>query len=80
MSLLKIKNLVVKYGKYTAINNASFEAVSGEITGIIGANGGGKSSFINAVSGVLTFSGEIDFDGFVYSSAEESNKIKNTLV
>ena len=61
MNKLTIKNVTVKYGRFTAVDRANFEAESGRITGIIGANGGGKSSFIQATAGDLNFKGEIFF-------------------
>jgi ribosome-dependent ATPase len=79
MSTLTVKDVTVKYGKFIAVDRANFEAVSGRVTGIIGANGGGKSSFIQAVAGVLDFSGEIRFDDFVYRNANESQQIKKFI-
>jgi len=60
--LLEIKNLTVKYGKITAINNISLNVKNGELTTFIGANGAGKSTLLNTISGLIKpFSGEINF-------------------
>jgi len=60
--LLEIKNLTVKYGKITAINNISLNVKSGELTTFIGANGAGKTTLINTISGLIKpFLGEINF-------------------
>ena len=62
--MLKIKDLVVKYGGITAVKDISLEIGAGETVALIGANGAGKSSTLNAVSGILrTASGTIAFDG-----------------
>ena len=62
--MLKIKDLVVKYGGITAVKDISLEIGEGETVALIGANGAGKSSTLNAVSGILrTASGTIAFDG-----------------
>lgn len=79
MSVLEIKDVTVKYGKFVAVDAASFVAESGEITGIIGANGGGKSSFIQAVAGILNFNGKITFEGCSYTGPEESAKVKDKI-
>jgi ribosome-dependent ATPase len=79
MNKLTIKNVTVKYGKFTAVDSANFEAESGRITGIIGANGGGKSSFIQATAGVLNFKGEIFFNDFLYRNSKDSQKIKKFI-
>ena len=61
--MLKIKDLVVKYGGITAVKEISLEIEAGETVALIGANGAGKSSTLNAVSGLLRCaSGTITFD------------------
>ena len=60
--LLEIKNLTVKYGKITAINNISLNVKNGELTTFIGANGAGKTTLLNTISGLIKpFLGEINF-------------------
>ena len=62
--MLKIEDLVVKYGGITAVKDISLEIGEGETVALIGANGAGKSSTLNAVSGLLRIaSGTIAFDG-----------------
>jgi len=62
--LLEIKNLVVKYGKITAIQDISLQVKEGELTTFIGANGAGKTTLLNTISGMIKpFSGEISFLG-----------------
>jgi branched-chain amino acid transport system ATP-binding protein len=51
--LLEIKNLSVSYGGVQALQNISLEVSSGEIVTIIGANGAGKSSLLNSISGIV---------------------------
>ena len=62
--MLKVKDLVVKYGGITAVKDISLEIGVGETVALIGANGAGKSSTLNAISGLLrSASGTITFDG-----------------
>ncbi len=51
---VSVKNLVKKYHKCTAINNLSLEIHSGEIIGLIGTNGSGKTTFMRLCSGLLS--------------------------
>lgn len=51
--MLKIENLVVKYGMIEAIKGISFEVKKGEIVTLIGANGAGKTTTMHAISGLL---------------------------
>ncbi|MEF9960135.1 MAG: ABC transporter ATP-binding protein [Niameybacter sp.] len=51
--MLKVENLNVHYGNIHALKNISFEVGKGEIVTLIGANGAGKTSTLQAVSGML---------------------------
>ena len=51
--LVDIKNLTVKYGDYTAIENVDFSITENKFITIIGPNGGGKTTLIKAVLGSL---------------------------
>lgn len=62
--ILKARGLVKRYGKVTAIDNADFDLMPGEILAVIGDNGAGKSSLIKAVSGaVVPDAGSIWLEG-----------------
>ncbi len=62
--LLKVENIHVYYGSIHAIKGVSFEVNEGEIVSLIGANGAGKSTTLNAVSGLLRpREGSIGFRG-----------------
>ena len=52
-SVLKVDNINVYYGSIHAIKGISFEVNAGEIVTLIGANGAGKSSTLNTISGLL---------------------------
>ena len=62
--LLQVDNINVYYGAIHAIKGISFHVDEGEIVTLIGANGAGKSTTLNTVSGLLKpRSGMITFDG-----------------
>ena len=52
--MLKIENLVVKYGMIEALKGISFEVNDGEIVTLIGANGAGKTTTLQTISGLLS--------------------------
>jgi branched-chain amino acid transport system ATP-binding protein len=56
MSLV-VENLQVRYGGVEAVRGVSFEVQPGEIVGLIGANGAGKSSTLHAIMGVAPVTG-----------------------
>ena len=51
--MLKIENLQVYYGAIHALQGISFSLEKGEIVALIGANGAGKSTTLNTISGLL---------------------------
>jgi branched-chain amino acid transport system ATP-binding protein len=62
--ILSVENLTVSYGRVQAVRDVSFEAAPGSLVTLVGANGAGKSSVINAVSGMLRpRGGTITFEG-----------------
>ena len=62
--MLQVLQLDVRYGEVQAVNTVSLKVNSGEIVSITGANGAGKSSVLNAISGIHAPSGgEILLDG-----------------
>ncbi|MBQ6196110.1 MAG: ABC transporter ATP-binding protein [Lachnospiraceae bacterium] len=61
--MLTVKDLSVSYGSIHAVKNISFEVQEGEIVTLIGANGAGKSTTLNAIARLLPASGEIRFAG-----------------
>ena len=62
--MLKVNNINVYYGAIHAIKDVSFEVNDGEIVTLIGANGAGKSTTLQTVSGLLrSRTGSIEFMG-----------------
>jgi branched-chain amino acid transport system ATP-binding protein len=61
--ILDVKELNISYGKAKACQDVSFFVQEGEIVSIVGANGAGKSTIINTISGKKPDSGEIWFRG-----------------
>ena len=62
--ILSVADLRVSYGRVEAVRGISFTAEQGSLVTLVGANGAGKSSVINAVSGMLRpAGGRITFEG-----------------
>jgi branched-chain amino acid transport system ATP-binding protein len=61
--LLSVKGINVSYGKADIIKDVSLDVGQGSITGLIGANGAGKSTILRAISGLIHIgAGEIRFN------------------
>ncbi|MGH9558880.1 MAG: ABC transporter ATP-binding protein [Bryobacteraceae bacterium] len=62
--MIKVRNLVKKYGDFTAVNSISFEVEKGEIFAFLGPNGAGKTTTIKILTTLLhPTSGEVALDG-----------------
>jgi len=55
--MLKVQNLEVSYGPVAAVKGVSFDVSKGELVTIIGANGAGKSTTLNAIMGLVPIAG-----------------------
>lgn len=63
-ALLESRGLTVRFGGLLALNELDIDIQHGEVLGLIGPNGSGKTTFLNVVSGVYpASSGKIQFDG-----------------
>ena len=51
--MIEIKNVYKTFNKNTVLNNLSLEVKSGEIYGLLGANGAGKSTTLNLLLGFI---------------------------
>ena len=74
-NLIKVKNLTKCYSEHTAVKNISFNIESGHIYGLLGANGAGKSTTMNMLTGCLApTSGRITVGGHDIASSPEKAK------
>jgi len=63
-TILEVKNLTKKFGKFIAVNNISFSLEEGEVLGVLGPNGAGKTTTIQMLLGVMEpADGEIKYFG-----------------
>ena len=63
-ALLRVKNLVKNFGGFRALSGVSFHVFPGEVLGLVGPNGSGKTTCINVISGLYRpLAGRVIFDG-----------------
>ena len=67
--MLRVENLTVNYGAIKALKKVSCEVHQGEIVALIGANGAGKTTILNSISGILPIN-----DGKIFFSGTEITK------
>lgn len=87
MSILNVQNVSHSFGGRQILENVSFRLLNGEHVGLIGANGEGKSTFLNIVTGKLTpEEGKVEWcnritSGYLdqHTVLEKGKTIKNVL-
>lgn len=74
---LQVRGLHVSYGSVHAVRGIDLDVAAGEVLGVIGANGAGKSSLINAIAGaVRASSGSVRLNSTDLSSAPVTDRVR----
>ena len=87
MSILNVENVTHGFGARQILNNASFRLLKGEHVGLVGANGEGKSTFLNIIMGkLMPDEGKVEWcrhitTGYLdqYSTLSKGKTIKDVL-
>jgi ABC-type branched-subunit amino acid transport system ATPase component len=80
-AILEIEDLTVSYGAINAVRGASLRVAAGEVVALIGANGAGKSTILNTLSGLIRpDSGSAFFDRLDLTRAKPSAIVHHGLV
>lgn len=78
MNSIEVKNLTKKFGKFTSVDDISFEVKEGEVFGFLGANGAGKSTTIKMLCAILEpTTGDAMVAG--YSISKEPDNVKRNI-
>ena len=76
--MIEIKNVTKKYGNLVAVDNVSFDVKDGEIIGLLGQNGAGKSTTMNMITGFIEpTDGSIIVNG--YDISKKAKKAKKQI-
>lgn len=70
MSIVTVENVSHSFGGRQILENVSFRLLSGEHVGLVGANGEGKSTFLNILTGKLVPQNHARLSGSAYSSGK----------
>ncbi len=80
MSIIKVENLTKRYPGVLALDDVSIEINPGEIRGLIGENGAGKSTIIKSIAGAISFEeGSLTINGKTYTSITPIEAINNGI-
>lgn len=76
--MIEVYNLTKQYGKKVALGGISFSVACGEVVGLLGLNGAGKSTTMNILTGYISAtSGEVSIDG--HDIMKESREAKRVV-
>lgn len=75
--MLEVKNMTVRYGDLTIVNDVSFSVSEGQWLMIVGPNGAGKSTIINAISQGTPYTGTVHFNGEDVKKSKPRELAKN---
>ena len=79
--MLEVESLVAGYGGVAVLRDVSFKLAAGEIVGLLGANNAGKTTLINALSGmVVPMSGRILFQGQDVTRLTPRQRVEHGIV
>ena len=75
--MIEVSHLTKKYGNHIAVNDLSFHVEKGQVYGLLGKNGAGKSTTMNILTGFLgATEGKVTIDGHdIYEEAEEAKNV-----
>jgi branched-chain amino acid transport system ATP-binding protein len=78
--MLRVEGLHVSYQGVAAVRGVSLEVADGAIVGLVGANGAGKTSTLNAVSGLVARRGRTSFDEHDISQLSTAEIVRRGVV
>lgn len=79
MALLSVDGLSVAYGSQSALEQVSFNLAPGEILGVVGGSGSGKSTFLLAIAGLLAGNARITSGRIVFQGAALNERALSAL-
>ena len=79
-TIVHVTGLQKRYKKHVAVNGVDLTITKGEIYGLIGPDGSGKSSVMKAIAGVLTYdSGSVEVFGTLVDSERAAERVKERI-
>ena len=78
--MISVLNLSRSYGSTLAVDNVSFEITNGEVVGLLGHNGAGKTTIMKMITGFIEpSSGSVEVDGLALGENTVGIQKKNRI-
>ena len=78
--MLELRDVRARFGSIEALRGVSLKVEVGEIVSLIGANGAGKSTVLNVISGIVPSTGSVTFEGASLSGCRASQVVRKGVV
>jgi branched-chain amino acid transport system ATP-binding protein len=78
--MLSLDNVRVSYGGVQAVRGVSLNVHAGQVVGLVGANGAGKTSILNAVTGLVPRTGHVSFDGKHFEHLSTAEIVRSGVI
>ena len=78
--MLSVEDVRVSYGGVQAVRGVSLQVAGGQVVGLVGANGAGKTSLLNAITGLVPHRGRISFDGIAFAGRTTADIVRHGVV
>lgn len=78
--MLSIDDIEVSYGGVRAVRGVSLKVDAGQVVGLVGANGAGKTSVLNAITGLVPRTGQVTFEGTDLGRAKTADIVRSGVI
>jgi len=78
--MLSVEDVRVRYGGVQALRGVSLKVRIGQVVGLIGANGAGKTSLLNAITGLVARTGSISYEGRDFAGLDTAQIVRHGVI
>jgi len=78
--MLSLEDVRVSYGGVQAVRGVSLNVRIGQVVGLVGANGAGKTSVLNAITGLVPHTGSVSFEGIDFNCAKTADIVRHGVI
>jgi branched-chain amino acid transport system ATP-binding protein len=78
--MLSVEDVRVSYGGVQAVRGVSLKVRIGQVVGLVGANGAGKTSVLNAITGLVPRTGRVSFEGRDFEGARTADIVRHGVI
>jgi branched-chain amino acid transport system ATP-binding protein len=78
--MLSVEDVRVAYGGVQAVRGVSLKVRIGQVVGLVGANGAGKTSVLNAITGLVPRTGSVSYEGRDFAKLSTADIVRHGVV